>query len=89
MTHPILTEIRFSELRHLDTPANDPRRGTILGALKVAFLIFAAIVAAFGIFYELVMLSLALDISAWWAGALYLALYAWWLRKAWKGAMRA
>ena len=78
--NPILTEIRFAELRHPDASATDGRRWTITAALKTIFLVNAAVAVTFAIFYELVQVCLALDMSAWWIVAVLIGLYLrWWM----------
>jgi hypothetical protein len=46
--------------------------------MKTLLLINASIAIAFGIFYELVKLCLALGLSPWVSAVTYVALYAWW-----------
>jgi hypothetical protein len=73
MTHPIRKEIRFSEHRRLDTPA--PHTGEVRDALKVIFFVTASLAVGYGIFYELLMLCIALDISVWWGTGIFVGLY--------------
>lgn len=85
MTHPALKEILFAEHRHLDRQQHQVP-GEFITGLKSVALVVGIIAVCFAVFYGLVILCLALDISAWWAGAFYVALYALWLCKHFKGA---
>lgn len=81
--NPLHKELDFSDLRHLDHHVRPPMW---YDALKTIFLVNATLALGYAIFYELVQLCLALDISAWWAAAGFVAMYALFLRKHWKGA---
>ena len=52
MTHPILKQILFSELRHLDAPANDGGIVIHIGwyLFCIAFAVTAAMIFAMGFF---------------------------------------
>ena len=53
----------------------------MIQALKTLLIINASIAIAFGIFYELVNLCVAVGMSPWVSAVAYVALYAWWWRR--------
>jgi hypothetical protein len=80
MTH-LLKQIDFRDLRHIDTP----RAGELPEAIKTVLLIAAIFGAGYLAFYFLLMACMALNISPWWAGVVFSAVYFWRLWKAWRG----
>jgi hypothetical protein len=81
MTH-ILKQLFFADFRHLDAPA--ARVGELREAFRAVLPISAIFAAGYLAFYGLLMLCLALNISTWWAGAVFAAVYLGWLWKLWK-----
>jgi hypothetical protein len=75
MDNRILKEIDFRDLRFLDHHVQPP---AWFEALKTILFVNATLAVAFGIFYELIQLCLALDISTWWAAGSYVALFSIW-----------
>ncbi len=55
-------------------------------ALKTLLLINGTIAVGFAVFYQLVMLCLAVDVSAWWAALLFVGAFVYWWRRQCRGA---